>query len=80
MVAAGQAQSLTIFYCLKFETPPSRLMIEVEGEVDFATDGQSASTSWCWAPFHSFIQSYIIYPIDPFWLNDATGCRTYQST
>jgi hypothetical protein len=25
--------------------------VEVEVKVDFATDGQSASSSWCWLPF-----------------------------
>jgi hypothetical protein len=26
------------------------------------------------------IHSYILYSIDPFWLNDVTGCRTCEST
>jgi hypothetical protein len=29
---------------------------------------------------HIHIRSYILYPIDPFWLNDAIGYRMCQST
>jgi hypothetical protein len=38
------------------------------------------SSSYLIGHIHIHINSYILYPIDLFWLNDATGCRTCQST
>jgi hypothetical protein len=43
--------------CLPSATADSRLLTgwpEVEVEVDFATGGQSASSSWCWGPSPDF--------------------------